>query len=432
MKIINIGGATAILEHNGKRMLFDPWMNEGILYGSWFHWPPLKMSIADLGHLDYIYISHIHEDHCSPETIRHLNRDAEIIIMDREPQVPNFVRQFLRYNKFEFKKVHLIRPQTPQEIAPGLTVDMITTDPEHEFNWLVDSGLILNWDGFLIYNANDCTPYPAGIEYIKRNYKQLDLALIPYAGGSGYPGTYSNLTHEEKLGERERIFKNRMDLFVSTAKELNPKYVMPFADQYVIGGSRGAINKYSPHPPAPGYVQEHLTKIGMEDKLVILNSGQSWDFSTGEKIPPVPYRFYTEKERSDYIVSLRDRKYDHEKITMRDAVPVARLVTAARARLWEAQKRLNKFPDYNYYFYVENMNKLFRVDLKSQAAEELDPKTPLVQPYLKKTLSSTLFAMCLINHISWNMADGAFFFEYEREPNVYVKDAYTMINYFTV
>jgi UDP-MurNAc hydroxylase len=39
MKITNIGGATAILEHNGKRMLCDPWMDEGILHGSWHHCP---------------------------------------------------------------------------------------------------------------------------------------------------------------------------------------------------------------------------------------------------------------------------------------------------------------------------------------------------------------------------------------------------------
>ena len=33
MKILNFGGATAILEHNGKRMLFDPWLDDGIFHG---------------------------------------------------------------------------------------------------------------------------------------------------------------------------------------------------------------------------------------------------------------------------------------------------------------------------------------------------------------------------------------------------------------
>src|SRR5260370_568383 len=58
VKLTNLGGATAILEHKGKRMLFDPWLNEGIFNGAWFHYPPLKMGIPDLGRFDYIYISH--------------------------------------------------------------------------------------------------------------------------------------------------------------------------------------------------------------------------------------------------------------------------------------------------------------------------------------------------------------------------------------
>jgi UDP-MurNAc hydroxylase len=91
MKLLNIGGATAIVEHNGKRILFDPWMDDGIFHGSWYHYPPAQVGIEDLGKLDYIYISHIHEDHCSAGTIKHLNPDAEIIVMDRCPRVRNFI-----------------------------------------------------------------------------------------------------------------------------------------------------------------------------------------------------------------------------------------------------------------------------------------------------------------------------------------------------
>ena len=126
MKILNIGGATAILEHNGTRMLFDPWLDDGIYHGAWYHYPPAKVGMHDLGHVDYIYISHIHEDHCSAETIKHLNRDAEIIVMDMPP---HFVVKFLKARGLDFKYIHAIEPFTPTEIAPGLVVDMVTADP---------------------------------------------------------------------------------------------------------------------------------------------------------------------------------------------------------------------------------------------------------------------------------------------------------------
>ena len=48
MRILNLGGATAVLEHEGRRMLFDPWLDDGIFHGSWFHWPPAAASAPSI------------------------------------------------------------------------------------------------------------------------------------------------------------------------------------------------------------------------------------------------------------------------------------------------------------------------------------------------------------------------------------------------
>jgi UDP-MurNAc hydroxylase len=430
MKIQNIGGATAIVEHQGKRMLFDPWMNEGILSGSWYHWPKLNVTLSEIGRLDYIYISHIHEDHCAPDTIRHLNRDAEIIIMDREPAFPNFVKRFLKSNRFDFKKVHLIRPETPTEIAQGLIVDMVTADPAHEYNYQIDSGLILKWGGKVIYNANDCAPYPGSITYIKKHYGTIDLALLPYAGGSGYPGCYANLSHDEKMCERERIFRQQMQLFVDTVLEIGPHRVMPFADQYVMGGSRGYLNQYSPHPPSPGYVKDYLASVGLDQKLVLLNSGQSYDLDNGLKQPDEPYYLHTEAEREEYIRELFNEKYDYQEIALRDVVPIGRIFAHARAKLWAVQESKGNFPDCTLYFCITNRDQLFKLDYRSKAVEELPFDSKLEQPYLKLSMDASLFAMLLINQMSWNMADA--FIDYERVPNIYNQQVYVLLNHLTI
>src|SRR5512134_1751673 len=190
MKFINLGGATAILEHKGKRILFDPWLDDGIFHGAWYHWPKMQVKISDLGRFDYIYISHIHEDHCSAGTIKHLNPDAEIILMEKRP---NFVEKFLDQNGFRFKKVHHIPARTEVELEPGLKVNMVEADPVNEMAYVIDSALVLSWDDFVIYNANDCQPYDAGLQYLKDTYPRIDYALLPYAGGSGYPSCYINL-----------------------------------------------------------------------------------------------------------------------------------------------------------------------------------------------------------------------------------------------
>ena len=434
MKLTNIGGATAILEHRGKRMLFDPWLNEGILYGSWYHYPPLKMGLKDIGHLDCIYISHIHEDHCAPGTIQHLNRDAEIIVMDREPQIPNYVTKFLSTYGFNFRKIHRIRPYTPQEIAPGLTVDMVEADPQHEYNYLIDSGLILKWGGFTIYNANDCAPYDGGLEYIKKTYGEVDLALLPYSGGSGYPGCYSNLSHEEKLREKKRIFDAAMNHFVQTVRTLNPKRVMPFADQYVIGGAKYILNQYSPHPPCPGYCMQPLRDAGLADKLLVLNSAQAFDLETGRKTPDEPYNMFSEEDRTAYASTLANNKYIHDEFQFNLGVPVNRLLSTARERLWRMQQKENYLPDCRLYIDTPDRQQRFEIDFgsKNVVEREFNGRDKLKSPYVRLTTSSTLLTMMLINHVNWNMADGSLLLDYERVPNVYDPKFYAYLNYLIV
>lgn len=430
MKLTHFGGATAILEHQGKRILFDPWLDDGIFHGSWYHYPPLKVGIEDVGRVDYIYISHIHEDHCSPGTIQYLNRDAQILLMDRHL---NFVARFLSTYGFEFKSIHLIQARTPKEIEPGLWVDMLEADPENELNHIIDSSIILKWDEFVIYNANDCPPYTDGLQYVKRQYGTIDLALLPYTGGSGYPACYTNLSHQEKLHEKQRIANHGVQTFVDAVKMLRPRYAMPFADQYVIAGSRSHLNEYLPHPPEGSVVAEALAEIDLARTVLLLNSGQTFDLVLGNKIPDEPYHFFSEADRSHYInAHLRDKTYDHEKIELGNDVSLTRLLSQARSRLLKAQKSQEFFPAFSYYLDVPDRNCRFHIDLTKEEVHQISLQSNLQEPYLRITASSTLVAFLLIGHISWNIADAALFLDYERQPNTYDPKVHVMVNYLKI
>lgn len=430
MKITNFGGATAILEHCGKRMLFDPWLDDGIFHGSWFHYPPLNVGVDDLPRLDYVYISHIHEDHCSAGTIKHINADAEVILMDREP---NLVLKYLESHRFHFKKIHLIKPRSPVVIAPDLTVNMLEADPANEMSSLIDSALLLNWDGFRVYNANDCQPYDSCLNYILDNYGRIDLALIPYSGGSGYPACYTNLSADEKRQEKDRILEARLANFVRVVKYLEPKFAMPFADQYVVGGARAPLNKYISHPACPGAVAETAMQEGIGHKILLLNSGQSYDFEAGNKIPADAYRHFTEDDRLAYVTSrLQHFKYDHDSINLSPTIPVRRLVEHARARMWTVQRRNGYSSACSIYLEIPESNSRFRICLDGERVIETDCAQKLEQPYIKISCPHTLMVLLLIGHVSWNIADAALFLDYERVPNVYDSRVYAHLNYLRV
>lgn len=430
MKLQFFGGATAILEHQGIRIMFDPWLDEGIFHGAWYHYPPLQVGIKDIGRVDYIYISHIHEDHCSPGTIKYINRDAEVIIMDRHP---NFILSFLERYKFEFKYIHKLKPRTPTELRPSLVFDIIEPDPGyHEIATLVDSSLLIQWDNFVIYNANDCTPYPDAWKYIKETYKKVDLALLPYTGGSGYPACYHNLSHEEKLLEKQRIAAQGIQGFLDAVLYLEPKYCMPFADQYVIGGSRAHLNQYLPHPPDGSVVLETLKTRGLDAKLLLLNSGQVFDLETGKKIPDETYKSHTEQERQSYISSLGEKVYDHEKITISPNTNLSRLLNYSRLNLWNAQEKLNIFPNFRYSIDVSDREISFLIDMKVKEVNLMPYLCSIQEPYLRIKVSSTLLLFLLVGHISWNIADAALFIDYERRPNIYHPIIHALLNYLKI
>ncbi|KQW38242.1 MBL fold metallo-hydrolase [Rhizobacter sp. Root404] len=426
MRIVNLGGATAILEHRGKRMLFDPWLDDGIFHGSWFHWPPVHAQISDLGRFDYVYISHIHEDHCSAGTIRHINRDAEIIIMDRQP---NFVANFLRSHGFNFAKVHLVPPRKGLQLADDLFVDMIEADPANEMSFLIDSSLVIRWGDHVVFNANDCQPHEEGLRYLKAAYPSIDLALLPYSGGSGYPSCYVNLTDAEKEAERERILGQRIAGFVANVKRINPNFVLPFADQYVVGGSRANLNRYVSHGASPDVVRPQMVAAGLQSRLLLLNSGQAFDLKSRSVDPNEPYRAFTEEDRDRHIAeSLLSQTYDHQRISFGPTVAIDRLVGHARDRLWAAQERRKSFPAQRLVLDFTDSGRRFEIDLARQGFNETDIAAQIGEPFLRVAGDDTLMTMLLIGHISWNIADAALFLDYERRPNRYDPSIYVLLN----
>jgi UDP-MurNAc hydroxylase len=426
MELLNFGGATAILEHQGVRMLMDPWLDDGIFHGSWVHFPPLQIGAQDVGRLDYIYISHIHEDHCSLGTLRELDRNATILVMGRKP---NLVLDFLKRHRLGFREIKVIEPRSPVQLRPGLFADMIEPDPADAMAAAIDSALVLRWDGRVILNANDCQPHPGMVDYMRNTYARCDLAMLPYCGGSGYPSCYINLSDEEKRSERDRIRAMRLEAFIQTVRDLQPRKVLPFADQYAIAGSRAALNEFVSHPPTPAAVRGPLDGAGLGDRLVLLNSGQRFNLDDERYVPDSPYRDYTDAERQQWLEGIQeDHVYDHEKVDFNASVPLERLARYARSRLWSFQQASVQMPEYALVLDSPESDHVIFIALDQAELAVLPRGTKLPEPFLRIRAPRTLMIMMLLGHVSWNIADAALFLDYERVPNTYQPSIYFLLN----
>lgn len=432
MKFTNLGGATGILEFKGKRMLFDPWLDDGIFHGAWFHYPPVKLpqdGIKGLGKFDYVYISHIHEDHCSLGTLRELNVDAELIIMDR---TPNFVLQFVKKNGLKFKKIHLVPAWEKVNIDETLTVAMMTTDPAHELNYQIDSAIVLEADGCVVYNSNDCIPYSEAFKFLNENYKKIDLALIPYATGSSYPSCFDNLSHEEKMKEKERLFHVGIKKFREAARELSiASVVMPFADQYIIAGKKSFLNKYMPHPSSPGILRDYYQSTN-EQKLLLLNSLQSYDLKKQLKIPDETYVDFSEDHKDNYAKDLAHVLYDYEKFELSKSVNISNIMQSAAQSYFIRLEKIKMKTKTKFIVEVSDWGKKYIIDNDQYTMVEVDISTLDEEPLLKVTVEAACLVMLLIGHISWNIADAALFINYNRRPNVYDPAVHALWNYLRI
>ena len=126
MKITHLASASVLIEHKNTKILTDPWLVGDEYYGSWSHYPKLNLDISKLDDIDYIYVSHIHGDHMSIDTIKQLNKDIPILIH-------NYDSKFVK------------------SILERLGRKVIELDHGEEFNCGEDLNI-------RIYAADDCDP----------------------------------------------------------------------------------------------------------------------------------------------------------------------------------------------------------------------------------------------------------------------------------
>ena len=193
---------------------------------------------------------------------------------------------------------------------------------------------------------------------------------------------------------------------------------MPFADQFIVGGSRSYLNEFIAHGTGPHIVLPELEKEQLSDKAVLLNSGQSYDLENEEKTPSDCYKQYTEQEKKAYIKSFELVKYDYQKINFSSNISLNNLVKYARLRMWSIQIKNRYFPEHRIYLNILDLESCYCIDFKNDTATSCDEDL-YIQPYLKVSASYDLMVMILLGHISWNIADAALFLDYERKPNTY-------------
>lgn len=427
MKITYISSATVLVEHEGIRVLCDPWLTDGILYGSWFHYPRLKHTAADFQGVDYIYISHVHQDHMDPGTLKDLPKDIPILILDFEEK---FVLRIL--GSLGFERIIELGHGQRHWLGEDFAMEIFAADncdPEAcgvMFNCVppatartqqIDSMAVFEGGGQVLVNNNDC-PYPlarGACDEILRRYGLPDMLLTGYSGASSYPQCYDNYDPEEMALRAAAKRGKCMRMAQGYMTQLRPRFVMPFAGQYTLGGRLSGLNKLRGMPELeelPEAFPILTRRLKPAPELVLLNDGESFDLQSGEPsaefIPPDPIA------RDWYVLSKLARKtyaYDHRP-NPGNLLPE---VLSAQKRMMRYQEAWHQ-PASAWSLYLDAGEYMYRLPFDGRKATHANR---LEEPFVRISLEPALLAMILNREAHLNNAEGGSHIRVLRKPDVY-------------
>lgn len=329
MKITQLNSASILIEDNTggskTRILCDPWLDGEEYIGSWGIYPNYEFRPENFADLDFIYVSHIHPDHCSTSTLSKLDKKIPILIHD-------FPEKFLK-QKMEglgFKVIEL-EHGVRVRLKNNFHINILAADncdPTICGNLMgcgllevkykttqIDTMAVFDNENQVIVNTNDC-PYDIGKTTalsIKSTYGKIDFLLVGYVAASSWPHCY-NLPEDEKIKQAELKAKKKLETTKNYIELFEPKFYLPFAGRYTLSGKNVVLNKYRGEPELEDAFEWLSANVSEKYHGVLLNNDNWFDLDTQRQSKEyTPINRDDKKKYTESVLALKKFPYEYEK-----------------------------------------------------------------------------------------------------------------------
>ena len=443
MEITYHNSAAVLIKDDNTKILIDPWLSNGEYFGAWGIYPPYDFKPEEFDDVDYIYISHIHPDHCSPITLSKLNKKIPVLIH-------NFPEKYLKKNieKLGFDVIELENNKRT-ELKNNLFINIIAADncnPEicgklfgcaflgsKYGTSQIDTMAVIDNKKQVIVNTNDC-PFEIAektARIISKEYKKIDLLLVGYSGASSYPQCFNFSEKETKIEANKKRVKRLRDA-INYVQIFNPHYFMPFAGKYTLSGKNYLLNKKRGEPDLD-YAVEYLTKNidQNKSKCIVLNSKESFDFTTGNSTKKYEKISLKEKEKFTKKV-LSKIKFSYEYQPKPSIDSLIKLLPSSYKRFNDLQKEISYFTETKIILKLIQ-NKFVVISCNGQGYEiTTSEKIKKIDKFILMEVNDRLLYWLLQGpkKANWNNADIGSHIQFRRIPNIYEGGLMHCWNYF--
>ena len=213
-----LGQACTLIETKNERIIVDPWIVGPCNVNSWY---TLRNKAATKKNIptdvDYIYISHEHQDHFHKETLKEFNRNIPIYIC----KFPTS-RFYNEVVELGFKNIIELKSWRPEKLSSDLEITAIK-NPDLMFE---DSALLIKSSEGTVFCQTDCKMDFSSLQ--KVNAAKPDIGFFMYSVANWYPDVYNySKEKKEKISEKRKI--NKINGFVNYVNIIKPKFAIPYA-----------------------------------------------------------------------------------------------------------------------------------------------------------------------------------------------------------
>lgn len=230
-----IGHSTALVRTAGILTLFDPVWGNFKLYGNdYWKFVPEQVDGSKLfEEISLVVVSHIHQDHFCAPVLKKLRDPAAVYIMDHRPKLWQQLDEVLHDSVDCF----LQPPGKWVEVIDGVELYFV----QHPYNDVDSSCFMRNKaTGYTVYHGNDNFLDLGALQFVARDVKRVDVALLPYAFIHWWP-FLQDMDPEKKQSEIARMngecLKKAQD-FIDLFK---PTHAVPFGASVFYNNGAGHI-----------------------------------------------------------------------------------------------------------------------------------------------------------------------------------------------
>lgn len=165
LTVTRIGHACQLIEFGEIRVLTDPWFTETATY---YHGERVASSIADLGRLDAVVVTHEHYDHCDLDGLVAGGFDLDVPLIG-----PGTVATIAQGKGF--RDVRTIEAWESTSVGELVVTAAPGKHGVHEVTFVIQAG------GRTVFFGGDSLPVPE-LDTIPERFGHVDLAILPTNG----------------------------------------------------------------------------------------------------------------------------------------------------------------------------------------------------------------------------------------------------------